>query len=151
MAAPMRLEKMVEDLEWKLADAGAERERLRDAVDGEEHDDDGFAGGASGAADALRGALDVEEDTAEEESSAAEEAKVEKSAEEVEGEDDLTRIKGIGVVLAKKLRSAGVTTFRQIADWTDEDLAEFSKKLRLRNRAERGDWRGQARALCDGE
>lgn len=73
------------------------------------------------------------------------------ASDEPEEKDDLTRIKGIGVVLEKKLRAAGVTRLRQIAEWTDEELAEFSRKLRLRNRAERGDWRGQARALCDDE
>jgi predicted flap endonuclease-1-like 5' DNA nuclease len=155
------LEKMVEDLEWKLADAGAERERLRDALEAGDARDEGAGGGASGAADDLRGALgldeehqgDKEEDpeVSELSGAAAEEESAEDGTEEVAEEDDLTRIKGMGVVLAKKLREAGVTRFRQIADWSDEDVEAISKELRLLNRPKRDDWRGQARSLCGGE
>jgi|GEM_PF-2111031 len=66
---------------------------------------------------------------------------------EDEAEDDLTRLKGVGVVLAKRLNEAGVTSFRQIAEWTEGEVKEISKKLSLRKRVVQGDWRGQARAL----
>lgn len=68
-------------------------------------------------------------------------------AEDVEVEDDLTEMKGVGAVLAKGLKEAGVTRFQQIAEWTSEEEKEISKKLGLKNRMKSGDWRGQARAL----
>jgi predicted flap endonuclease-1-like 5' DNA nuclease len=61
--------------------------------------------------------------------------------------DDLTRIRGIGPGTAAKLGSFGVTSFHQIASWTDADVEEFDKKLGLAGRAARADWRGQARSL----
>ena len=62
-------------------------------------------------------------------------------------EDDLTRIKGIKKVLRDKLHAHGIRTFRQIAEWTDEDLHAFSEILAFKNRATRDKWQEQARAL----
>ena len=64
-----------------------------------------------------------------------------------ESEDDLTRIKGIKKVLRDKLHAHGIRTFRQIAEWTDEDLHAFSEILAFKNRATRDKWQEQARAL----
>ena len=62
-------------------------------------------------------------------------------------EDDLTRIKGIKKVLRDKLHAHGIRTFRQIAEWTEEDLHAFSEILAFKNRATRDKWQEQAREL----
>ena len=61
--------------------------------------------------------------------------------------DDLKRISGIAQVLEKKLNAFGVYTFRQIMEWDNVAIAEFSKLLAFRDRIERDDWTGQARNL----
>jgi len=66
-----------------------------------------------------------------------------------ESEDDLTRIKGIKKVLRDKLHAHGIRTFRQIAEWTEEDLHAFSEILAFKNRATRDKWQEQARALLE--
>lgn len=43
--------------------------------------------------------------------------------------DDLERIRGIGPVLARKLDEIGVVSFRQLASWTDGDVARAAEKL----------------------
>ncbi len=43
--------------------------------------------------------------------------------------DDLTRIKGIGPKYARMLGDMGITTFAQIAAWSDEDVEEVAGKL----------------------
>lgn len=62
-------------------------------------------------------------------------------------DDDLTRIKGIKNVISEKLRSHGIRTWRQIAQWNDEELSAFSEILAFKNRATREQWKEQARAL----
>ena len=61
--------------------------------------------------------------------------------------DDLKRISGIAQVLEKKLNAFGVYTYRQIMEWDNVAVAEFSKLLSFRDRIERDDWIGQARNL----
>ena len=62
--------------------------------------------------------------------------------------DDLKLIVGIGPVLERMLHSLGVTTFRQIARWTDRDVTEFDAKLpEFPGRIQRDQWVTQARAL----
>jgi NADH-quinone oxidoreductase subunit E len=65
--------------------------------------------------------------------------------------DDLTKIKGIGAKLEGKLNGFGVYYFRQIADWTDEEVAEMDKHLGFPGRIVRDQWREQAKALMGGE
>ena len=67
------------------------------------------------------------------------------------GEDDLSLLSGVGPVLEKKLREAGITTFRQIAELTPEQAKELDEKLNLRGRIEREDWIEQARELMAGK
>lgn len=50
----------------------------------------------------------------------------EKSAEKVEGADDLTAITGVGPAAAKKLHEAGITTYAQLAD-VDPETFEATK------------------------
>ncbi|PRX32772.1 large subunit ribosomal protein L21 [Meinhardsimonia xiamenensis] len=65
--------------------------------------------------------------------------------------DDLTRLSGVGPVLAKKLKEAGVTTFAQIAAWTPEDVAAMDEKLSFKGRIEREGWIEQAKKLAKGK
>ena len=62
--------------------------------------------------------------------------------------DDLKLIVGIGPVLERMLHNLGVATFRQIARWTERDVAEFDAKLpEFPGRIVRDQWVTQARAL----
>jgi predicted flap endonuclease-1-like 5' DNA nuclease len=62
--------------------------------------------------------------------------------------DDLKLIVGIGPVLERMLHNLGIGTFRQIARWTERDVAEFDAKLpEFPGRIVRDQWVTQARAL----
>jgi len=63
--------------------------------------------------------------------------------------DDLSRISGVGPVLVEKLHKNGVTSFAQIAAWTEADVAEFDEKLNFKGRIEREDWIAQAKAFLE--
>ena len=63
--------------------------------------------------------------------------------------DDLTELTGVGPALAKKLNEAGVTTFAQVAAWTDADMDTLSETITgLKAKAEKGDWIKAAKALA---
>lgn len=62
-------------------------------------------------------------------------------------DDDLTQIKGIKKVTNEQLRAHGIRTWKQIAQWDDEELHVFSELLAFKNRASREHWQEQARAL----
>ncbi len=64
--------------------------------------------------------------------------------------DDLTRIKGVGVNLAKRLNQMGVTRFSQIAAWEAADIAQISQALGFSGRIEREEWVRQAALLAEG-
>jgi large subunit ribosomal protein L21 len=66
------------------------------------------------------------------------------------GADDLKKLSGVGPALEKKLLAAGVTTFAQIAAWTEADIAEFDEKLSFKGRIEREGWVEQAKKLAEG-
>jgi predicted flap endonuclease-1-like 5' DNA nuclease len=62
--------------------------------------------------------------------------------------DDLKLIVGVGPVLERMLHNLGVTTFRQIARWSERDSAEFDAKLpEFPGRIVRDQWVTQAREL----
>jgi predicted flap endonuclease-1-like 5' DNA nuclease len=62
--------------------------------------------------------------------------------------DDLKLIVGIGPVLERMLHNLGVTTFRQIARWSERDSSEFDAKLpEFPGRIVRDQWVTQAREL----
>lgn len=66
--------------------------------------------------------------------------------------DDLTRIKGIGPKLVALLGELGVTTFAQIASWSDEDIQRVDAQLgRFSGRITRDQWIAQARLLAAGD
>ena len=62
-------------------------------------------------------------------------------------EDDLTRIKGIGPVLKGVLNDLGITSFRQIAAFTEADIQRVNEAINFPGRIEREDWVGQARDI----
>ena len=69
-------------------------------------------------------------------------------AEAAAGADDLKKLSGVGPALEKKLIEAGVTSFAQIAAWTEADVAEFDEKLSFKGRIEREGWVEQAKELA---
>ena len=71
-------------------------------------------------------------------------------AEAPAGGDDLKALSGVGPALEKKLHDAGVTTFAQIAAWTEEDVAAMDEKLSFKGRIEREGWIAQAAELAKG-
>lgn len=64
------------------------------------------------------------------------------------GADDLKKLSGVGPALEKKLHEAGITTFAQIAAWTEADVAEMDEKLSFKGRIEREGWIEQAKELA---
>ena len=63
---------------------------------------------------------------------------------------DLKRIRGIGVLIERKLNSMGVTTYDHIANWTADDVDRVSQSLDFKGRIERENWVEQARILSAG-
>ena len=63
---------------------------------------------------------------------------------------DLKRIRGIGVLIEKKLQSMSVTRYEQIANWTVADIERVSRVLDFQGRIERENWVEQARILASG-
>ena len=66
------------------------------------------------------------------------------------GADDLKQLSGVGPALEKKLHASGVTTFAQVAAWTEADVKEFGEKLSFKGRIEREGWIEQAKELAKG-
>ena len=62
--------------------------------------------------------------------------------------DDLKLIVGIGPVLERMLQQLGISSYRQIARWTDRDIDEFNARLpEFPGRIRRDAWVMQAREL----
>lgn len=64
------------------------------------------------------------------------------------GEDDLTRIKGLGPKAAAALADGGIRSFAQIAAWSAEDVAAWDEKINGRGRITRDNWVEQAKDLA---
>jgi predicted flap endonuclease-1-like 5' DNA nuclease len=64
--------------------------------------------------------------------------------------EDLKRIRGIGVLIEKKLNSLGITSYEQVANWTRADIDRISEVLDFKGRIERENWIEQARILASG-
>jgi predicted flap endonuclease-1-like 5' DNA nuclease len=64
--------------------------------------------------------------------------------------DDLKRIRGIGVMIEKRLNSLGVVTYEDIANWTSADIERISEQLDFKGRIQRENWVEQARILAAG-
>jgi predicted flap endonuclease-1-like 5' DNA nuclease len=62
--------------------------------------------------------------------------------------DDLKLIVGVGPVLERMLFQLGITTYRQIARWTERDIDDYDARLaEFPGRIRRDGWVTQARAL----
>lgn len=76
-------------------------------------------------------------------------------AETAEGDvaaDDLRKIKGLGPKMLTLLHSLGVTTYAQMAAWSDADLDDLDTKLgAFAGRPRRNSWVEQARLLSSGD
>lgn len=69
-----------------------------------------------------------------------------------EGADDLTRLKGVGPKLATQLNTLGVTSFAQIASWSEADIDRIDDQLgRFKGRIRRDNWIEQAKLLSEGD
>lgn len=64
--------------------------------------------------------------------------------------DDLKRIRGVGVMIEKRLNSMGYHSYEQVANWTAADVDRVSQALDFRGRIERENWVEQARILASG-
>ncbi|MGA9251263.1 MAG: 50S ribosomal protein L21 [Roseobacter sp.] len=64
--------------------------------------------------------------------------------------DDLKKLSGVGPALEKKLIEGGITSFAQIAAWTEEDVAAMDEKLSFKGRIQREGWIEQAKELAKG-
>ena len=83
----------------------------------------------------------------------ADEDAVEKLVKDVaaaEGADNLKKLTGIGPALEKKLNSAGITTYAQIAALTDAQIADLEEQLSLAGRFAKDGWVEQAKELAKG-
>lgn len=61
--------------------------------------------------------------------------------------EDLTQIKGIDADLAGRLKQLNVFKIEQIANFSDDDIANVDEALKLDGRIEKQDWVGQAQRL----
>jgi predicted flap endonuclease-1-like 5' DNA nuclease len=61
--------------------------------------------------------------------------------------DDLAQLRGVGDVIRGKLQEQGIHSFRQIAQWSSDEIEHFSQALGCGERIQRDDWVGQARRL----
>lgn len=100
---------------------------------------------ASAAAEVIETAAEAPVTVAED---AAAVAPVAMMALKQEATDDLTRMVGIGPKLAAALAERGVTTFAQIAAWSDQELADMDRSLELKGRAAREHWIAQAKRFA---
>ncbi len=64
--------------------------------------------------------------------------------------DDLTRIDGIGPFVARQLNDAGITTFGQIAHWSEEQIEAITRQIGyFPGRIAKDNWVGQAARLAN--
>jgi len=61
--------------------------------------------------------------------------------------DDLTKIAGISADIAARLIQVGCIKFEQIANFSDEDIANVDEMLTLEGAIEKNDWVSKAQAL----
>ena len=105
----------------------------------------------AGAAVAVGAAAAVAAATSDEKPAAKKKAEPKAAKADAGGADDLKKLSGVGPALEKKLIEGGVTSFAQIAAWTEADIAEFDEKLSFKGRIEREGWVEQAKAFVEGK
>ena len=64
---------------------------------------------------------------------------------------NLSLISGVGPTIEKKLRAAGISSWNDIAAWSEADVAKWDEELKLRGRATREEWVIQAKELLAGK
>ena len=64
--------------------------------------------------------------------------------------DDLKRIRGVGILIERRLNQMGIRTYEEIANWTADDISRVSQALDFSGRIERENWIEQARILASG-
>lgn len=75
-----------------------------------------------------------------------------KPAPKTAGPDNLELLKGVGPKVASLLKSMGVTSFDQVANWTPADVTEIDSKLgTFAGRIGRDNWIDQAKLLVAGD
>ncbi|PJE33612.1 50S ribosomal protein L21 [Pseudooceanicola marinus] len=67
-------------------------------------------------------------------------------AEAAAGADDLKKLSGVGPALEKKLVAAGITSFAQIAAWTDADIEALDDAFK--GKAQSNNWIAEAKELA---
>ncbi|MCP4437631.1 MAG: hypothetical protein GY810_01675 [Aureispira sp.] len=71
-----------------------------------------------------------------------------KSSEKAGGDDDLTKIKGIGPATAKKLKGVGITSYKQLANLKAKDAEIIAESINFSvSRIEKDEWIKQAKKL----
>jgi NADH-quinone oxidoreductase subunit E len=69
-------------------------------------------------------------------------------AELPSGPEDVRRIAGIGTRFEAALRKQGITSIRQIAAWSDADVRQVAKALKIpKSRIVKGGWIEAAREM----
>jgi large subunit ribosomal protein L21 len=64
---------------------------------------------------------------------------------------NLSLISGVGPAIEKKLRAAGISSWNEIAAWTDADIERLDTELKLGGRATKEEWVEQAVELLAGK
>jgi large subunit ribosomal protein L21 len=82
---------------------------------------------------------------------AGETAAAPKKAKAAEFTDDVKLIAGVGPALEKKLAALGVTSLKQIAEFTAADIERIDTELAFKGRIEREEWVEQAKDLIAGK
>ena len=75
-------------------------------------------------------------------------AGVEAEADVEAAADDLTPLVGVGPRTAAALAERGITSFAQLAAWTEDQMAAFDAELNLKGRSVRDAWLAQAKRLA---
>ena len=65
--------------------------------------------------------------------------------------DELKRIKGIGPVIEKTLNELGIYQFKQIAEFSRDNIAWVDKYISFPGRIDREEWVSQAKELAEGK
>ncbi len=65
--------------------------------------------------------------------------------------DELKKISGVGPQLEGKLNELGIYTFKQIAQWNEENVAWVDEYLSFKGRISRENWIEQAKILAEGK
>jgi large subunit ribosomal protein L21 len=127
-----------------IMESGADKSGIRAALTGRGI---AFATGAVALAAAGAAAAYAASAKKAEKPAKAEKAAAPKAAAATAGADDLKQLSGVGPALEKKLHAEGITTFAQIAAWSDAEAEEFGEKLNFKGRIEREGWIEQAKEL----